>query len=101
MSLTYQPFAETPEVDRLSHELQMNLPDGERVVSGMLGAGLTAAGLARGGFARWALLLVGGALLRRGLSGQCPLYQQLDLDRRHGRSGVPGNRGTRVESSVQ
>ena len=85
MSLTYQPFAQTPDVDRLRHDLQMNLPDGERVVSGVLGLGLAAAGLARGGFARWALLLVGGALLRRGLSGHCPLYQQLDLDRRHGR----------------
>jgi len=63
--------------------------------------GLAAAALARTGFARWALLLAGGALLRRSLSGHCPLYQHLDLDRRHGRSGVPGNRGTRVESSVE
>ena len=89
MSLTYQPFAQTPDVDRLSRDLQMNLPDGERVASGVLGLGLAAAALARAGFARWALLLPGGALLRRSLSGHCPLYQHLDLDRRHGRSGVP------------
>ena len=72
MSLTYQPFAQTPEVDRLSHDLQMNLPDGERVLSGVIGFGLTAAGLARGGLTRWALLLAGGALLRRSLTGQVP-----------------------------
>lgn len=100
-SLTYQPFANTPEVDRLRHDLRMNLPDAERVLSGVIGFGLTAAGLARGGMTRWALLLAGGALLRRSLTGQCPVYQHLDLDRRHGRSGVPGNRGTRVEASVE
>ncbi len=101
MSLTYQPFAQTPEVDRLRHDLQMNLPDGERVLSGVIGVGLTAAGLARGGLARWALLLAGGALLRRSLTGRCPLYQHLELDRRHERSGIPGNRGKRVEAAVK
>lgn len=100
-SLTYQPFAQTPEVDRLRHDLQMNLPDGERVFSGVLGFALTAAGLARGGLTRWALLMAGGALLRRSFTGRCPVYQHLDLDRRHGHSGVPGNRGTRVEASVE
>lgn len=99
MSLTYQPFAQTPDVDRLRQDLQMNLPDSERVFSGVLGLGLAAAGLARGGLTRWVMLLAGGALLRRSFSGHCPLYQKLDLDRRHSRSGVPWNRGTRVESS--
>jgi uncharacterized membrane protein len=101
MSLTYQPFAQTPEVDRLSHDLGMNLPDAERVVSGAVGFGLVAAGLARSGVFRWGLLLAGGALLRRAYSGHCPVYQHLDMDRRHDRSGVPGNRGTRVEASVE
>lgn len=101
MSLTYQPFAQTPEVDRLSHDLQMNLPDGERILSGVIGLGLTGAGLAREGLTRWALLLLGGALLRRSFTGRCPVYQHLELDRRHERSGVPGNRGTRVEASIE
>jgi len=79
----------------------MNVPDAERVVSGLIGAGFTVAALARGGMARWALLLVGGALLRRALSGRCPLYKRLELDQRHSRSGVPGNRGKRVEASVE
>lgn len=101
MSLTYQPFAVAPEVDRLSHDLHMNLPDDERVLSGVVGLALTAAGFSRNGFTRWALLLAGGALLRRGFAGHCPVYERLDLDRRHGRSGVPGNRGKRIEASVE
>jgi uncharacterized membrane protein len=101
MSLTYQPFAQMPEVDRLSHDLQMNLSDGERILSGAFGLGLAAAGLARHGLVRWALLLAGGALLQRSLSGHCPVYEHLELDRRHDRAGVPGNRGTRIESSVE
>jgi uncharacterized membrane protein len=101
MSLTYQPFAETPAVERLSRDLQMNLSDRERIVSGVLGLGLAGAGLARDGFTRWALLLAGGALLQRSLSGHCRLYEKLELDRRHTRAGVPGNRGKRVESSVE
>lgn len=88
MSLTYQPFAQIPEVDRLSHELQMNLSDGERVISGGVGLGLALAGLANGGVIRWALLFAGAMLLHRSLTGQCPLYKRLDLDRRHERSGV-------------
>lgn len=101
MFLTYQPFVQAPEVDRLSRDFHMNLADGERMLSGVIGIGLTAAGLARGGLARWTLLLAGGALLRRSLTGRCPLYERLDLDRRHERSGVPGNRGTRIETSVE
>jgi len=101
MSLTYQPFAQTPDVDRLSHELKMNVSDGERLASGLLGAGLAAAALSRGGLTRWVLMLAAGALVRRAISGQCPLYHRLELDKRHDRSGVPGNRGKRIEASVE
>jgi len=79
----------------------MNVPDAERVACGIIGAGLAMAGLARGGVARWGLLLVGGALVRRALTGRCPIYQRLELDKRHPRSGVPGNRGTRIEAAVE
>ena len=101
MTVTYQPFAQTPDVDRLSHDLRMNVPDGERVASGLLSIGLTAVALARGGLTRWALLLAAGALVRRAVTGQCPLYAHLELDKRHVRSGVPGNRGERIEAAVE
>ncbi len=101
MSLTYQPFAQTPQLDELKHDLQMNVPNRERVPSGVVGASLIAAGLARHGLARWTLLLVGGALLHRALTGHCAVYRQLDVDKRHQRSGVAGNRGTRIEAAVE
>jgi uncharacterized membrane protein len=101
MSLTYQPFAKTPEVDRLQHDLQMNVPEGERMLGGMLGLGLAAAGLASRGPARWFLLVASGLLLRRSVTGHCDLYEKLELDKRHDRPGVPGNRGQRIEASVE
>ncbi len=50
MSLTYQPFAETPELQELSHELHMNVPQTERAVSALAGAALIGAALARRGY---------------------------------------------------
>jgi uncharacterized membrane protein len=101
MPLTYQPFAAIPEVEQLSEELHMNMLNGERLLSGAIGFGLTASGLTRSGIARWALLLAGGALLRRAWTGHCPVYERLSVDKRHPRRGVPGNRGTRIEATVE
>lgn len=47
ISLTYQSFAQIPDVDRLSHDLHMNVPGRERVASGLLSMGLMA--VVRGG----------------------------------------------------
>lgn len=102
MSLTYQPFGDTPSVNQLSQELRMNVPDGERVTSAVAGLALLAsAAPVRSGPAR-ALLLFGGlAFLYRAWSGRCPWYEKLGLDHRHDASGVPGNRGVKVEHSIQ
>lgn len=82
--MTYQPFAETPEIQALGTELRMNVSDAERYSSGALGAGLIAAGLLRGGLvARLPLLLFGGALLWRAWKGHCAGYQRLGFDPRH------------------
>lgn len=83
MSLTYQPFAEIPEIKALSHELHMNVPDSERTLSTVVGAGLFSLGLVRSGWRRWALLGLGAALVGRGATGQCPGYRCLNLDMRH------------------
>ncbi len=84
MSLTHQPFAHVPELDRLGNELIKNLSDHERAVSAALGVGLAIAGMKAWGPTRWLLCLAGGALARRAVTGHCPLYQQLGVDRRHG-----------------
>lgn len=103
MSLTYQPFAEIPEIKKLAHELQMNMPDNERALSAIAGAGLFVLGLGEGrsGVARWLLLGLGAALVHRGVSGQCALYRQLQVDRRHPAEGAPQHHGTKVEESIE
>ncbi|MES2569193.1 MAG: YgaP-like transmembrane domain [Verrucomicrobiota bacterium] len=88
MPLTYQPFAEVPQVEELRQDLQMNVSDNERMISGGIGAGLIAMALSGSGFSKWLVMLLGGALIHRGLTGQCALYQHLDVDRRH----IPGRK---------
>ncbi|MDB6170746.1 MAG: hypothetical protein JWL59_57 [Chthoniobacteraceae bacterium] len=83
MPLTYQPFAQVPAVEELRHDLEMNVSDNERLLSGGIGAGLIAMALSGSGFSRWIVMLLGGALVHRGISGKCALYQHLDVDKRH------------------
>lgn len=82
MSLTYQPFSETPQVENLRHELLVNLSDNERGISGILGAAFIAAGLARAGIAKWLLLAAGALLVRRGWTGHCACYESLGINTR-------------------
>ncbi len=83
MPLTQQPFAHSPELDRLGHDLFTNISDPERAGSAALGVGLALAGLKSGGLMRWLLCLAGGALASRAITGHCPLYQQLKVSTRH------------------
>ena len=101
MALTYQPFAQAPEVHVIETDLRKNVPDGERIAGAILGVGLAAAGLSVNGLTRWALLLLGGLLVRRSVTGHCDVYHHLELDKRHDRAGVVGNRGKRIEASVE
>ncbi|MGB8170484.1 MAG: SRPBCC family protein [Chthoniobacteraceae bacterium] len=79
----------------------MNVSDDERFLGTFVGLSLAVAGLTRRGVGKWPLLVAAGALLHRSLTGHCAVYQSLGLDRRHSRSGVRGNRGTRIEASVE
>ncbi len=79
--LTTQPFAECAELEKLGHELYVNVPDSERSVSAVLGAVAAATALAYRGPARWLLLLAGAAFIRRGIVGHCPLYEHLKINR--------------------
>jgi uncharacterized membrane protein len=58
---------------------EVNVGWGERKVSAALGGVLLMRGLRRGLFRGAASTLVGGALLYRGISGRCRLYQAFDI----------------------
>jgi uncharacterized membrane protein len=63
---------------RLWGRSRSNLDRNERLVSLALGAGLAALGLRRWKSSALALAAT-GLLLRRGVTGKCPLYRRLGL----------------------
>jgi uncharacterized membrane protein len=58
----------------------LNLGTGERIASGLAGAALLANGILRPSILNAVLAVGGGALLQRGLTGHCALYQRLGID---------------------
>jgi uncharacterized membrane protein len=101
MPLDFQPFENLPGFHELRDELDRNMPDGERIGSAFVSASLIPFALRQRGFGRWALLAVSGAFLYRAVTGRCPAYEALDIDRRHRRAGVSGNHGFRAESIIE
>jgi uncharacterized membrane protein len=101
MALDFQPFENLPGFNELRDELDRNMSDGERIGSAFLSATLLPFALRQRGVGKWALLLASGAFLYRSISGRCPVYEALDIDRRHRKAGVSGNRGIRVEASAE
>ncbi len=83
MSLTYQPFAVLPEIEKLAGDLQMNISDEERFGSAAIGAALLGYGLARNAVTRWPALVLGGLLLWRGETGKCYVKRALGKDGRY------------------
>ncbi len=101
-TLTGKPFAQLPELDELRQNLTKNVPGWERVGSIALGAGLIAFGISRrslwGGLAG----LAGAALVVRGATARCLVYQMLGVN-----SGdlqterrVRGHKGIRVTQTI-
>ena len=87
MPLTYRPFDKLEQIEELRQELRQNVPDTERALSAFAGMALLATGLTRGGIAKWALAAAGLALLRRGFSGHCPLYEEMEVSARRNHAG--------------
>lgn len=88
MSLTTQPFADSPVVAALSRDLHMNVSDPERAVSALAGAALVATAIRRHSPLKWLILLAGAAFLRRALTGECPWYAHRGIDGRHTTSRI-------------
>lgn len=84
-------------------ESRLNVANSERAISAMGGLMLAGYGLGRRDGTTPLLLFLGGLLVYRGLSGQCKLYDRLGIDTAHpkGKSGVPGNKGIRVEKAIE
>jgi uncharacterized membrane protein len=75
----------------------------ERLVSAAAGGALTWLGLKRGGLFGTGLVLVGGGLVYRGLSGHCDVYASAGINtaQSHGRqASVAAGRGFKVVESV-
>jgi hypothetical protein len=79
MSLTYQPFAELPEVTALGNELKHNVSDMERYGSIAAGAGILLGAFFGHGIGRLLLLGAAGALVHRGITGHCHVYDKLGV----------------------
>ncbi|MFN2415578.1 MAG: SRPBCC family protein [Pyrinomonadaceae bacterium] len=82
-----------------------NIGEVERWVSAIGGGALAHYGLSRGSLGGIALALVGGALVQRGVSGHCNLYEAMNFSTAEGlrnseNVSVAGERGTKVEKSV-
>ncbi len=84
-----------------------NVGQTERWISSIGGGALALYGLTRGSLGGIALALVGGALVHRGATGHCNLYEAAGINTAQGgglRSGrnvsVPAERGIKVEKSI-
>jgi uncharacterized membrane protein len=86
----------------LHQTLPPNVARPERVVSALGGLAVAGYGLHRRDASTPFFLLLGGFLVHRGLSGHCRVYDRcgLNTNRSFGEHGVPGNKGIRVEQSV-
>lgn len=102
MPLTAQPFANSKELDGVRAALSINVPQAERIGSVAAGAGLVLFGISRKSLGGFLLALAGGALIGRGATGHCSVYEILGVNSRklNPDRGVPGNKGIKVVKSI-
>ena len=102
MPLTYQPFAEIPEIEDLRHDLSRNVSDVERVASVLGGAAMFGLGLRQRSLGGIFVALLGGMLIHRGATGHCQMYEAMGVNPRQRQrdKGVPDHKGTKVVKTV-
>jgi len=102
MALTIQPLADNKALDNVRAALDINVPSPGRVGSVAAGAGLLLYGVSRKSLPGLLIALVGGALIRRGVTGHCELYHKLGVNSRrlNTESGVRGDKGIKVVKSI-
>lgn len=82
------------------HALAMNVGDTERMASVIGGSALILYGLLRRSWGGILAALGGGALIARGATGHCNMYQALGVSTAQDRSTQKGVKGIKVEKSV-
>ncbi len=102
MALTTQPFANNPALDQIRSALAVNLPQTERIGSIAAGAGLVLYGMSRRSLGGLLVALLGGALIRRGATGHCDVYERLGINSGslNNEAGVPGDKGIKVVRTI-
>ena len=89
--------------DHLLKASGINIGTTERIVSALGGAALFGAGLKQRSAATPFLLLVGGLLAARGITGHCDAYEKLNVNTATPDEiyGVPDSTGFHVEDSIE
>lgn len=98
MPLTTQPLANNTALESIRTQLTQNVPRVERIGSVGIGAALVGYGLSRRSLDGLLLAAAGGALVARGATGHCAMYEKLGINSRqlNSETGVPGNKGIKV-----
>jgi uncharacterized membrane protein len=78
----------------------VNVGEAERWVSMAAGGTLALYGLARRSLGGWALALLGGSLVYRGVTGRCGLYGALGVSTSDADRSAPYKRAIKVEKAV-
>ena len=88
----------------LRHQQAHNVSEPERFISVLGGGALIAHGLRQKSLSGLGLAAIGGALLYRGTTGHCDLYQTLGINSARRRSGrnisVPYETGVRIDKTI-
>ena len=102
MPLMTQPLAQDPVLDTVRTSLFKNVPSAERIGSVAAGVALIGYGLSRKSLAGVLLALGGAALVGRGATGYCMLYEKLGINsgQLNTERGVPGNKGIKVTQTI-
>ncbi len=102
LATTFRPESMSSPAEAPPQSAQ-NVSELERLLSALAGGGLVAAGAVRGSWSGVGLMLIGGSLLYRGVSGHCMLYQALGIDTAgydNSAVGVRAQHGFRYEQSL-
>lgn len=102
MALTAQPFADNKALDSVRAAMDINVTEPERIGSIAAGAALAVYGLSRRSLGGVLMAVLGGVLIKRGVTGHCEMYASLGVNSRqlNTEAGVRGNKGIKVVKSI-